>query len=177
LARVTKGHPAETMKAIAHFGNWHENQRKRERRTKAAPETPTKGQVNSTWPTPPNGGAVQALLHLQEPYGSGWSFFREAELDARASISNYQYNSTPLGLPLQTGVREVHVGSGRLGDGLLRRPAGRGTQGQPSDRSGTGRHTAAWPPGSWTPVGGQPGSWPSPQRGEMGCPGPVAAWC
>jgi len=50
--------------------------RKRERRTKSAPETPTKGQVNSTQPTPPSGGAVQALLHLlQEPYGSGWSFF------------------------------------------------------------------------------------------------------
>lgn len=40
----------------------------------AAPTTPTKGQKNSTWPTPPSGGAVQGLLLLQEPCGSGWSF-------------------------------------------------------------------------------------------------------
>jgi hypothetical protein len=31
-------------------------------------------QKNSTWPTLPCGSAVQALLLLQEPEGSGWSF-------------------------------------------------------------------------------------------------------
>src|SRR5438309_7041534 len=47
---------------------------KKERRTTTAPTTPTKGaHKNSTWPTPPYGGGP-ALLLVQEPCGSGWSF-------------------------------------------------------------------------------------------------------
>lgn len=38
---------------------------KKERRHTTAPATPAKGHMNSTWPTPPDGGAVQALLHVQ----------------------------------------------------------------------------------------------------------------
>jgi len=53
-------------------------------------ENPRQGAVqNSTWPTPPDGGAAQvAASVLQEPEGSGWRFSRKQKLDAHASIQN-----------------------------------------------------------------------------------------
>lgn len=58
-----------------------------ERRTAAAPATPAKGHMNSTWPTPPCGGAVQVLRHVQRALRLSWRYLRDAVLDARASSS------------------------------------------------------------------------------------------
>lgn len=49
-----------------------------------APATPAKGHMHSTWPTPPFGGAVQALLHVQRALRLSLAVFAGSSLDARA---------------------------------------------------------------------------------------------
>ena len=87
-----KGSPAETLKAMSHFGNEH-----------GCPAKPMKKGASEPRPllTPRPRGTLEqhkarrslgrergpsAASSVQEPVGSGWSFVRKQKLDARASI-------------------------------------------------------------------------------------------
>ena len=55
------------------------NEKKERRNQGRSPNPRKRAQVNSTWPTPPYRGAVQALLHLFKSQRLRFAVFGEAE--------------------------------------------------------------------------------------------------